>query len=602
MNEVALRSRRINIIDTALLTDLSVLALLWCISIIIVNPVGNFPIIDDEFYERSVRSLLETGSYSPPEANMTFITNLLWGALFCLPSGVSFTALRFSTLFASLLGLFGTYILVRDLGQPRWLCWVATLTLAFTPAYYALSHSFMTDVPFTVVCVWAAIFFARSLRSESVFGIVIGTLLAVVATLSRQIGMAIPLAFAVAMVLKRGTTWQTMLRAVSPIGLCLIAFLGFDHFLAASGRLPATRDLYTNVAISTFTHSQTLFTTPISNFYCTVVYLGLFLLPVLLCTMGYVFRSVTKGTWAIAAAGAGILIVAAAVRTYCGWSDFMPLPEGHVLRPTGIGLPWLRGVNHLPPLPEAFWVCVTILAFVGTALFILHLSMWVPSAVRSLLHRNPMSEAAKSETETEIVTLFLLACGFILAVPYIGIRSTDRYLLPCVPFLAAGMVGFWTGSSPTATSEVGQPLRYWLRYGPAGLLAALGIFSVVGTRDYLAWHRVSLEASRNLMETNHVPAESIDGGIEFDFMYPAPSSREEVVDKVKKLEKARPQYFFTEQIRKQYGILVGLGWRPASPEYLVAFGPVPGYRVIREYAYDNWMPPRVRKIVALQRE
>ena len=45
MNEVASLPRRINIINATLLTDLSVIALLWCISIVIVNPVGDFPII-----------------------------------------------------------------------------------------------------------------------------------------------------------------------------------------------------------------------------------------------------------------------------------------------------------------------------------------------------------------------------------------------------------------------------------------------------------------------------------------------------------------------------------------------------------------------------
>src|ERR1700719_3820726 len=103
------------------------------------------------------------------------------------------------------------------------------------------------------------------------------------------------------------------------------------------------------------------------------------------------------------------------MRAHFGSSDFMPLPEGHILRPTGIGLPWLRGGKLLPSLPEAFWVCVTVLAFMGTALFILHLGVRVWSVARSLLHRSPMREAAKTETakteaaktETEIVTLFL---------------------------------------------------------------------------------------------------------------------------------------------------------------------------------------------------
>lgn len=600
MNEVALQPRRIGSVNAALVTDLCVIALLWCVGIFIVNPIGNFPIIDDELFQPSVKYLLETGHYRPPESTMAFFTNLLWGALFGLPAGASFTALRISTLCASLLGLFGLYTLVRELGQPRWVRWVVTLTLAVNPAFYALSHSFMTDLLFVAICLWAAVFFARSLKSGSDFEIVLGTLLALAATLSRQIGPAIPLAFGFALILKRGITRQTMLRAVAPVVLCAVCLFGYYHYLAVTGRLPATYDMFTKLEISTFTHSQTLFTTPISNFYCDAVYLGLFLLPVLLCTTGGVYRSATKGALALAAVGVAIVVLGGVVRTHLGSTAFMPLPEGHVLRKTGIGLLWMRGADHVLPLPQAFWVCVTVLAFVGTALLIFHLSVWVLAVARSLLRRIPMSESARTDTartETEIATLFLLSCGVILAAPYTGIRTTDRYLISCLPFLAAGIVSL-RATLPGALSELGKPVRY----GTFALLAACGIFVVIGTRDYLAWHRVSAQAAQDLMETGHVAAENIDGGIEFDFLYPAPVSREEVLKKLDKVVHDRPQYFFTEPLRQQFAVLIADGWRPASPQYLVAFAPVPGYRVMREYAYDNWMPRQVRKIVVLQKE
>ena len=590
MNEVALQPRRINLVNAALFTDLSLIALLWCVSILVVNPVGDFPIIDDELYGRVVRSLLETGQYRHPDANMPFITNLAWGALFSLPAGVSFTALRLSTLVAGLFGLFGAYILIRDLGQPRWMRWVVTLTLAFNPAYFALSYTFMTDVLFAALCIWAAVFFARSLKSGSDFELVLGTLLALAATLSRQIGVVIPFAFAGALILRRGATWQTLLRAASPLGVCLLAFIGFYHALAASGHLPPLYSLFNNVAVSTFTHSRTLLTTPLMNGYSTVIYLGLFLLPVLLCTTRYVARPGSKGVFAIAAAAIAILVLGAVIRTRFGWSNFMPLPEGHLLRESGIGLLWLRGADHVPALPESFWVCVTALAFIGVALLIFKLSAWVLGVARSLLNRNPMSETA-------IVTLFLLSAGIILPLPFIGIRSTDRYLIPCLTFFAAGIVSL-PATLSGATSGFSKPLRY----ATFALLGAFGIFSVVGTRDYLAWHRVSSEASRDLMATSHVPAQSIDGGTEFNFLHPAQASPKEILDAVKKLERKRPQYFFTDELRKQYGLLIGLGWRPSSAEYVVAFGPVKGYGVIREYAYDNWMPPRVQNIVVLQKQ
>ena len=590
MNEVALQPRRIGSINLALVTDLSIITLLWCIGILIVNPIGNFPIIDDELFQPSVKYLLETGHYRPPESTMPFFTNLLWGSLFGLPAGASFTALRISTLCASLLGLFGLYTLVRDLGQPRWVRWVVTLTFAVNPAFYALSYSFMTDLLFAAICIWAAVFFARSLKSGSDFEIVLGALLALAATLSRQIGLAIPLAFGIALVLKRGMTWQTLLRAVIPVVLCAICLFGFYHYLAVTGRLPATYDMFTKLEISTFTHSQTLFTTPISNFYCDTIYLGLFLLPVLLCTTGGVYRAATKGAYVLASVGAAIVVVGAVVRTHLGSSAFMPLPEGHVLRKTGVGLLWLRGADHVPALPDAFWICVTVLAFVGTALLIFNLSVWVLAVVRGLLKKTAL-------TETEIATLFLLTAGLILAAPYTGIRTTDRYLISCLPFLAAGFVSL-RAMAPGAISELGKPVRY----GTFALLAACSVFVVIGTRDYLAWHRVSQQAAQDLMDSSHVTAESIDGGTEWDFLYPAPVSQEEVLKKLDKVVHDRPQYFFTEPLRKQFAVLITDGWRPASPQYLVAFGPVKGYRVVKEYAYDNWMPSHVQKIVVLQKD
>src|SRR5215471_11216692 len=75
--------------------DLLILAAFWCASLLIVWPVGNFPLNDDWAFARSVERLLETGNYYPtPWAAMPLLTQTLGGALFCLPAGFSFNALR----------------------------------------------------------------------------------------------------------------------------------------------------------------------------------------------------------------------------------------------------------------------------------------------------------------------------------------------------------------------------------------------------------------------------------------------------------------------------------------------------------------------------
>jgi 4-amino-4-deoxy-L-arabinose transferase-like glycosyltransferase len=138
--------------------DLLIIACLWCISLAIVSPRGDFPLNDDWVYGRTVRDFVASGHYLPPGEEVTFITNVLWGSLFCIPAGFSFNALRLSTLVLSLLGIFGTYFLMRELRQPRWSAVMAALVLGFNPIYYALSNTFMTDVPCTAIAVVAALF------------------------------------------------------------------------------------------------------------------------------------------------------------------------------------------------------------------------------------------------------------------------------------------------------------------------------------------------------------------------------------------------------------------------------------------------------------
>ncbi|MEH2041994.1 hypothetical protein [Nostoc sp.] len=76
-----------------------VLITTWILMTILVNPLGNFPLNDDWAYGQSVQSLVEKGNLKiSPWSAANLLSQVFWGALFCLPFGFSFTALRFSTL------------------------------------------------------------------------------------------------------------------------------------------------------------------------------------------------------------------------------------------------------------------------------------------------------------------------------------------------------------------------------------------------------------------------------------------------------------------------------------------------------------------------
>ena len=95
--------------------------------------------------------------------SMTLIGQVLW-ALFCLPGGFSFLALRLSVLTAGLAGVLGLYGLCRHLVPGTACATLAALTLAFNPIYFGLSCTFMTDVPFTVLLILSILGLLRGAR------------------------------------------------------------------------------------------------------------------------------------------------------------------------------------------------------------------------------------------------------------------------------------------------------------------------------------------------------------------------------------------------------------------------------------------------------
>src|ERR1043166_7876895 len=99
------RNKNRSTLDRAALVDLLALALLWGVGVLIGNPLGNFPLNDDWAMGQTVKRLVEGGGYHPTGwTEMSLITHVLWGALFCIPHGFSFDALRCSTLALSLAG------------------------------------------------------------------------------------------------------------------------------------------------------------------------------------------------------------------------------------------------------------------------------------------------------------------------------------------------------------------------------------------------------------------------------------------------------------------------------------------------------------------
>jgi hypothetical protein len=168
-------------------------------------------------------------------------------------------------------------------------------------------------------------------------------------------------------------------------------------------------------------------------------------------------------------------------------------------------------------------------------------------------------------------SIFILLSGVIYLLPFLADGFLDRHLVPAIPLLALGLAGVCC-SLPRSYLQQSVTLRL----SGVALLAALALFAIGSTRDYVEWNRVRWEALGSLVEDCRVDAAKIDGGFEFNGLHFFDPDFEVVPNKS--------------------------WWWVQDDVYRLGFGPMEGYKVINEYSYINWIPPRVGKVLVLKRD
>jgi len=103
-------------------------------------------------------------------------------------------------------------------------------------------------------------------------------------------------------------------------------------------------------------------------------------------------------------------------------------------------------------------------------------------------------------------------------------------------------------------------------------------FSVGGTHDYLSWNRARWQALHYLIDDLHVPPRLIDGGYEFNGLYN-----------------------FNENLRLSMESEKSWWWVDRD-DYVVAFGPIPGYEIMRSFQYARWLPRGKGSICILHKQ
>lgn len=518
--------------------DCLIIAVVWVAAAILLNPFANSPFIDDWVYAWSVENLLDTGHLAFLDyCGSANPLQILWGALFCLPGGFSFSALRLSTCVSALICLIFLYLLMRQLGTTRQRGLLATAVVGFNPIFFILAYSFMTDVPLLASSAGALWMFLRAVQRQSNRWLIAAAAMCAAGCAIRLTGAVLPIAMTIALILHSGPWGRGRLRWLIPLTSLLVLLLSL--WFAASHMVPvgdpfgmdnspARRMMQLRWALPILPASS--LTALLLMGWC----IGLGLLPVLPAAITR--RALMWG-----------LLTAAAL---LGVALFAKQPPA----PLSPGLTWALGeIGATSPLipgyhSPAFPVWLTWLMLCLTY-GLLGVSLW------TLRPRWGTGEMVFAWT-----ILGHLAMLSILWLFY------DRYAFPAVIIVIVWFVA--------RAPRIRMPIAWTLT-------TVLAIFTLLGVRDHMALNRALWDAATYATQTLHLAPAQVDGGYVVNgwWLY------------------AHPQEALHDE--RGFAVVPGVNSKDLTP-YQISLSPGAGARVLAEFPYQRLLGPS-GKLYLLQR-
>jgi len=521
------------------------LSVIWLAAIVIVNPSGDFPILDDWAYGHAVRTLVTEHRFALTDwTSVPLAAQVVWGALFSLPAGFSFTALRVSTLVVAWLAGVGVYALTRTLGADRGVALVASAAMLFCPVFFGLAFTFMTDVPFVACAVWGCVFAARFIVRGAGADWIAAAAAFTTATLIRHVGVALAVGAAAAMVVRlhsdpdpdSGTDSDPesdpRLIAAAAVALAPLAALFAYNALLAHIGTPALyhfRDAELAATLGRPLHAARLLQIRSLQSY---VYLGLFLWPAL-C-----FVSVRLPRTPLVA----LTVLPAAV--FLVGRHRLPL-VGTTWHDLGLNPINLPRRDLWPTMPAAIWYVLTIVGIAGGAVAV--------SAILGRL-RTVADAPPRRDRATALVCAAPLLCYFVPSALLSDFM--DRYLLTPLALALALLAAFGVLNARSRGRAIAATM----------IVGMSAVFDVSAMHDFLSYNRARWTAIHDLL-ANGTAAAAIEGG----------------TYEVNGWINYRPGSVFARGRDRWYDGSVD------SPAAVLSLGPLDGYRVTATYPFSRWI-------------
>ena len=256
------------------------------VAFVAIWPFGEYALLDDWAYVLSLRHLHQNHELLVMDWNpMTLIGHLLWGELFVALLGLSFSATKSAVGVAGVVCVIAFHSFLRRANVQPSLALLSAAALLLNPLYLFHTTVYMTDIT-SLMFVWlTAVCWSRAFLDPTQFPvatIVLGSISAGLAYLTRQHGIVLPLAFIgyAAINDQRLLNLKSLSSVLLPCGFLVL----FGSFWLSLSKMPHSAFNTAASAISSFCLEPPWYDIPYI-IWCYAVYTGLFVGPVVLATI-----------------------------------------------------------------------------------------------------------------------------------------------------------------------------------------------------------------------------------------------------------------------------------------------------------------------------
>lgn len=377
---------------------------------------------EDFAYAQSVRHLLTTGNFKVSErVAPTSITNILWGAAITKIFGFSQANLHLSVVILIPILLFSLYKIFQEVSTNKQRSLIFTLFFLSIPWILQLSYTFLSDIPFLTLELLSSLFYLKGLKTGKSKHLLLGSIFASMAFLTRQLGLIFPIAAILTIILGRESLHQkykylSLIAAIPVSTLLLYLFwssMPGNKTIAQYAVTEEFKNIYTHPQASIWIKNAAMIIHRVLNF--TSQALGLFSPLVLLFIIAN-FKKTANFVRLNRAKFTISTILALSVYTL----DMINFRQGYT-----VGFPLLiYDYESFFPIPWAhIWkilvlVCIPILSFA-------------------------IYQSCKKLPKISKFGLFTLSSFTLLAIlTVIHVASWDQYIVPLLPFILLWIAQF----------------------------------------------------------------------------------------------------------------------------------------------------------------